>query len=99
MTNAIIYQQDSGNIALVIPTGELPIEEVAKKDVPAGAPYLIVDTADVPEDHTFFSAWEADFTTPDGYGIGAEAYWNPPTPEPDENAYLGMNFPTPEAEQ
>ena len=62
MTNAIIYPQDNGSIALVMPTGEIPIEEVAQKDVPAGKPYLIVPYSDIPEDHTFFGAWEADFT-------------------------------------
>ena len=75
MTNAIIYPQDNGNIALVIPTGELPIEDVAQKDVPAGVPYLLVDSAVVPEDHTFFGAWEADFSNPDGHGLGADAYF------------------------
>lgn len=75
MTQAIIYTQDNGNIALVMPTGELPVEDVALKDVPAGVPYLIVDAADVPEDHTFFAAWEADFSNPDGHGLGADAYF------------------------
>jgi len=73
--NYIIYPQDNGNIALVIPTGELPIEDVAQKDVPAGVPYLIVDSADVPKDRTFFVAWEADFSNPDGHGLGADAYF------------------------
>ena len=73
--NNIIYPQDNGNIALVIPTGELPIEDVAQKDVPDGVPYLIVDSADVPEDRTFFGAWEADFSNPDGHGLGADAYF------------------------
>lgn len=62
MTHAIIYPQDNGSIALVIPTGELPIEQVAQKDVPTGKPYLILNYADIPSDHTFFGAWEADFT-------------------------------------
>jgi hypothetical protein len=75
MTQPLIYPQDDGTLALVIPTGELPIEEVAQKDVPAGVPYLIVDSADVPEDHTFFGAWEADFSNPDGHGLGADAYF------------------------
>lgn len=55
--NYIIYSNESGGVALVMPTGELPIEEVAKKDVPAGVPYKIVDAADIPADHTFFNAW------------------------------------------
>jgi len=62
MSHAIIYPQDNGIIALVMPTGELPIELVAQKDVPAGKPYLIVPYDDIPADHTFFGAWEADFT-------------------------------------
>jgi hypothetical protein len=75
MIQAIIYPQDNGNIALVMPTGTLPIEDVAQKDVPAGVPYLLVNSADMPEDHTFFNAWEADFSNPDGYGLGADAYF------------------------
>ena len=75
MTQPLIYPQDDGTLALVISTGELPIEDVAQKDVPAGVPYLIVDSADVPEDHTFFGAWEADFSNPDGHGLGADAYF------------------------
>ena len=67
--NRIIYPTADG-IAVVIPTGELPIEDVAAKDVPAGTPYRFIDAADLPTDRTFRAAWEADFTVPDG--IGAE---------------------------
>ena len=74
-TSRIIFQTESGGVAVIIPTGELPIEAVAQKDVPAGIPYLIVDVADIPSDRTFRGAWEADFTTPDGYGLGADAYF------------------------
>lgn len=70
----IIYPTSTG-IAVVHPTGELPIEEVARKDVPAGVPYLIVDDSVIPTDRTFRDAWEADFTVPDGHGIGAEAWF------------------------
>jgi hypothetical protein len=75
MTSAILYLQSNGAVAIVIPTGELPVNDVAQKDVPAGVPYLIVDIANIPEDHTFFNAWEADFSNPDGHGIGADAYF------------------------
>jgi hypothetical protein len=57
MTQAIIYPQDNGNIALVMPSGEIPIEQVAQKDVPAGKPYLIVDADAIPTDRTFRGAW------------------------------------------
>jgi hypothetical protein len=71
----IIYQNETGGVSIIIPTGELPIEDVAQKDVPAGAPYLLADVADIPDDRTFRGAWEADFSNPDGYGIGADAYF------------------------
>lgn len=71
----IIYSQENGQVAVCYPTGELPIEEVARKDVPAGVPYKIVSDTDLPEDHTFFDAWEADFSNPDGHSIGADAWF------------------------
>ena len=73
--NRIIFQNQFGGISVIIPTGELPIEDVGQKDVPEGAPYLIADVADIPSDRTFRDAWEADFSNPDGYGIGADAYF------------------------
>jgi hypothetical protein len=53
----IIYQSESGGVAVIIPTGELSIEEVAAKDVPEGVPYEIVDEADIPSDRYFRNAW------------------------------------------
>jgi hypothetical protein len=76
MTNQrIIYPTPESGVAVIIPTGELPIEDVAQKDVPAGIPYLLADVTDIPSDRTFRGAWEADFSNPDGYGIGADAYF------------------------
>lgn len=77
MTKRIIFPQTSGSVALVIPMPECPlsIEEIARKDVPAGRPYLIVDVADLPSDNEFFNAWEADFSAPDGYGVGQDAWF------------------------
>lgn len=72
--NRIIYPTTDG-IAVLIPTGELPIEDVAAKDVPAGTPYMLIDAIDVPTDRTFRAAWEADFSAPTGYGLGAEAWF------------------------
>ena len=71
----IIYPNGNGGICLIMPMSDLSIEEVARKDVPAGVPYLIVDANQVPADHTFFSAWEADFSSPHGVGTGAEAWF------------------------
>lgn len=71
----IIFPNGSGGVAVLIPTGELPIEEVARKDVPVGVPYLIVEDTAIPSDRTFRNAWSADFTNPHGHGIGAEAWF------------------------
>jgi len=56
----IIYPNDEGGVAVIIPAPEcgLTIEEIAAKDVPAGKPYKIVDVADIPSDRTFRNAWE-----------------------------------------
>ena len=58
MNPRIIYPTPDGGVAIIIPTGELPVEEVAKKDVPKGVPYSIVDASEIPEDRTFRDAWE-----------------------------------------
>jgi hypothetical protein len=50
----IIYQSESGGVAVIIPTESV---ELALKDVPAGTPYEIVDVADIPSDRTFRGAW------------------------------------------
>ena len=49
----IAYQTNDG-LAITIPTGELPIEQVLQKDCPAGA--VIVDT--LPAERDFRNAWE-----------------------------------------
>ena len=73
--NKILFQNIEGGLSVIHPTGEIPIADVAQKDVPAGVPYLIVSEDDIPSDRTFRNAWEADFSNPDGYGIGADAYF------------------------
>jgi hypothetical protein len=75
MPKRIIYQTQDGGVATIIPTGEFPLEEVARKDVPAGVPFKIIDTVDVPDDRTFRAAWEADMTSPHGTGIGQPAWF------------------------
>jgi hypothetical protein len=61
MTKRIIYPTDDG-VAIIIPSPEaleiMTIEEIAAKDVPAGKPFKIVNTEDVPSDRTFRNAWE-----------------------------------------
>jgi len=60
MNQRIIYPTDDGGVAIIVPAPDcgLTIEEIAAKDVPAGKPFKIIDTADVPTDRTFRNAWE-----------------------------------------
>ena len=71
----ILFQNPDGSLSVIHPTGELPIEDVCQKDVPAGTPYLVVEDDVIPSDRSFRGAWEADFSNPDGYGIGADAWF------------------------
>jgi len=71
--NRIIFNQDNGVVAIIIPTPEAleqhSIQAIAIKDVPAGKPFKIVDAADIPSDRSEREAWtvdEADLT--DGIG-------------------------------
>ena len=53
--NAIIFKNDNGGVAVIIPADTI---EACMKDIPEGAEYAIVDTADIPSDRTFRNAWE-----------------------------------------
>jgi hypothetical protein len=52
--NRIIYQTESGGVAVIIPTESV---ELALKDVPEGVAYEIVSEADIPSDRFFRNAW------------------------------------------
>lgn len=76
MTKRIIYQDDDGGVAVVVPSPEAVaqygVEAIALKDVPAGKPFKIVDVADVPKDRTFREAWEVDVEALTD-GVGADS--------------------------
>jgi len=57
MTQVIIYSTPNNNVAVCVPTGELPIQEVLARDCPAGA--IIVDDSTLPQgdDAQFFDSW------------------------------------------
>lgn len=71
----IIYPNPDGGISVIHPTGELPTEQVALKDVPHGLPFLIVEDDALPTDRTFRAAWEADFSEPHGTGMGPHRWF------------------------
>ena len=59
MQEVIIFTNDNGGVSVCIPTGELEIEQVLAKDIPAGKQGFIIDAATLPEsDNDFFDAWE-----------------------------------------
>jgi hypothetical protein len=75
MNQVIIYNQDNGVPAVVMPTPEClqshSIQEIAVKDVPANKPFAIVNVSDLPDAPQ--EAWvvsEADLTD----GIGGEGH-------------------------
>jgi hypothetical protein len=63
MTQAIIFANDNGGVSVCIPTGEISIQDVLKKDCPEGA--IIVDADTLPQgaDAQFFNAWEFNGST------------------------------------
>ena len=72
MIKRIIYKNDSGGVSVITPTVEAlsvyGIDAIARKDVPAGKPYKIIDITDMP-DRGSRGAWTvalADLT--DGVG-------------------------------
>lgn len=79
MTQRIIYQNDDGNVSVIVPAPEcgLTVEQIALKDVPFGKPFKIIDVSDLPANRTQRNAWavnEADLTDGVGadYGVGSE---------------------------
>ena len=61
MEKRIIYKNTDGSIGIIIPTNcGLTVEEIARKDVPTGLAYKIVDVSEVPSDREFRNAWTID---------------------------------------
>ena len=60
--NRIIYNQEDGTIAIVIPSTsfEGTMDELALEVVPNGIEYEVVADTDIPTDRTFRNAWERD---------------------------------------
>lgn len=55
----IIYKQESGSVAVMYPACdcELSVEEIARKDVPEGCIYKIVDEENLPKVNIYFDSW------------------------------------------
>lgn len=74
MMKVVIFQKKTGGVGLMSfnPKYVPDIKVGAKKYVPLGQPFKIVEDTDLPADQTFFDAWEADFSKPDGIGEAAD---------------------------
>jgi len=57
----IVYKDGDG-VAVICPSPKWvgTIDELAKKDVPTGKKYKIVDTSTISSDRSFRNAWEVD---------------------------------------
>ena len=75
MDQVIIYNQDNGIPAVLVPTQEAlqqhGIMAIAIKDVPAGKPFKIIDVSDLPAEFPQ-EAWEADEAALTD-GVGSES--------------------------
>jgi hypothetical protein len=74
-----VYQDpNTGHLWIGMPgvDCDIPFEDICRKDTPSGLPYIIIDVDDIPLDAVdFWDAWEMDFSNPDGYGIGHDAWF------------------------
>ena len=55
----IIYTQDDGTVAIVIPADncDLTVEQIRDKNVPSGKTSYIVNKSVIPTDRSFRDAW------------------------------------------
>ena len=88
MSAVVLYPNETGGIAVLSPSPDcgLTVKEIADKDVPIGRPYVLALRSDLPTDLTYFSAWTVDFSSPDGHGIGHDAFYASRTPTEIDNA-------------
>lgn len=82
-TTRILFENSFGGVSICTPSGILPCEVVAVRDLPAGTPYWIIDykttsalNAAMP-DGDFYDAYELDHNelgAPHGVALGYEEW-------------------------
>lgn len=75
----IVYKQDDGKLAVIYPSAEAlalhGIDAIARKDVPHGKPYKIIDHADLPASRTDRDRWTIDpALLTDGVGAASNEF-------------------------
>ena len=79
MAQIVVFKNEDGSIGVIHPTqevlGKYTIKQIAEKDCPAGLPYVIMDSADLPDSRTFREAWELPADTVfDGVGSDSNVF-------------------------
>lgn len=78
ITQRIVFTQPSGGVGVIVPCDcGLPVAEIARKDVPAGVEFWIINDTDLPP-RDYRDAWELDpvaLGPAHGIGIGADAWF------------------------
>lgn len=72
----IVFEKEDGGVGVIQPVlapGTTALD-VAKKDVPVGRPFLLIDGHDIPTAPIYAEAWEVDFSEPDGVGLGPHGW-------------------------
>jgi len=69
----IIYKDNDNNLVIITPTqkglSKMTIDEIARKDVPTGLPYKIIEDTELPIEKEFRNAWTINDTElTDGVG-------------------------------
>ena len=73
MDQVIVFNQENGVPCILIPTQEAlenhSIEDIAKKDVPSGKPFKIINASDLPSEEYPQESWSIDDSDlTDGFG-------------------------------
>jgi hypothetical protein len=73
MDKRIIFKNTDNTIGIIAPSPDalqtMTVDEIARKDVPTGLSYKIVDVSEISSDRTFRNAWTIeDSELTDGVG-------------------------------
>lgn len=79
MEKRFIFKGEDGGVVVGIPSPEClqlySIEQIARRDIPSGVPFKIVNVSDIPTDRTFRNAWEINESAlTDGVGNSSNTF-------------------------
>lgn len=70
-----LFPQTNGEIAIIFLQDGDDYHQVCLRCTPYNTPYLIVEDSDLPADWSTSAAWEADFSQPNGIGMGPQRWF------------------------